>query len=136
MLHEKQFFLSCLENGPMSQRKIANRLSSRFDTSPAAVKDALLAEGLIELSHIKREGATHKLNHYFKLTGKKLVIPEGYGLKEKKPPSYSWEDGTPKSQGNAFDWSAKKCSMFSKSELAQMAQKYNNNNPITIYSRA
>jgi len=136
MLQEKQFFLSCLKDGPMSQRKLSSRFSNRYDTSPAAVKDALLADGLIELSHIKREGATHKLNHYFKLTGKKLVISNNADKKEAKPKSYVWEDGTPKSQGNAFDWSSKKCGLFTKSELAQMAQKYNNNNPITIYSRA
>jgi hypothetical protein len=136
MLQEKQFFLSCLKDGPLSQRKLANRLSNRFDTSPAAVKDALLAEGLIELSHIKREGATHKLNHYFKLTGKELVVPDSAGADKAKPKSYVWEDGTPKSQGNAFSWAGKKCGLFTKTELAQMAQKYNNNNPITIYSRA
>jgi hypothetical protein len=111
-------------------------MSNRFDTSPAAVKDALLAEGLIELSHIKREGATQKLNHYFKLTGKELVVPANTGADKAKPQSYAWEDGTPKSQGNAFDWAGKKCNLFTKTELSQMAQKYHNNHPITIYSRA
>jgi len=134
MLQEKQFFLSCLKDGPLSQRKLANRLSNRFDTSPAAVKDALLAEGLIVLSHTKREGATHKLNHYFKLTNKKLSEP--INVNKAKPQSYFWDDGTPKSQGNAFDWAGKKCALFSKAEIAHMNQKYHNNNPITIYSRA
>lgn len=109
----------------------------RFDVSPATIKDALLAEGLIELSQTKREGATHKLNHYYKLTGKKLVEQKDQIVAVKaKPRSFVWEDGTPKSQGNAFDWSNKSSSIFSKSEIAQMNQKYHNNHPITIYSRA
>jgi hypothetical protein len=132
MLQEKQFFLSCLEDGPLDQRKIANRMSRRFATSPAAVKDALLAEGLIELSFTQREGVMQKINHYFVLTGKK---PKSQKAAEKIK-SDKWEDGTLKSKGNAFDWSNKPCTMFNKSELAQMHQKYNNNNPITIYTRA
>jgi hypothetical protein len=133
MIQEKEFFLSCLKDGPMSQRKLSSRLSSRYDASPAAVKDALLDEGLIELSHTKREGATHKLNHYFKLTGKKLSKQTPV---EAVVVSDKWEDGTVKSKGNAFDWANKPCGLFNKSELAQMRQKYHNNNPITLYSRA
>lgn len=132
MLQEKQFFLKCLEDGPLCQRKIANRMSSRFDTSPAAVKDALLREGLIELAYVKREGATQKLNHYFKLTKKKLKQVEQIQVKVKNV----WEDGTPKSKGNAFDLSASTLVMFDKGEIARMTQKYNQNKPITVYSRA
>jgi hypothetical protein len=132
MLQEKQFFLKCLEEGPLCQRKIANRMSSRFDTSPAAVKDALLREGLIELAYVKREGATQKLNHYFKLTKKKLKQVEQIQVKVKDV----WEDGTPKSKNNAFDLSASTHVMFDKGEIARMTQKYNQNKPITVYSRA
>jgi hypothetical protein len=132
MLQEKQFFLSCLQYGPLDIRKISNRMRDRFDTSPAAVKDILLSEGYIELSHSKREGQTQKMNHYYKLTKKKLQL----ATKKVVPVSTVWEDGTPKSQGNAFDWSSQKCSMFSKAEIAHMNQKYHNNNPITLYSRA
>lgn len=137
MLQEKQFFLKCLENGPMSQRKISSRLSLRFNISPATVKDALLRDGLIELAYIKREGATQKLNHYYKLTGKKLI--ESSVKAEKlvtKHSSYQWDDGTPKSQGNAFDWSNTAKGMFDNREVARMTQKYHQNKPITIYSRA
>jgi hypothetical protein len=132
MLQEKQFFLSCLQDGPLDQRKIANRMSRRFATSPAAVKDALLAEGLIELSHTQRLGSTQKINHYFVLTGKKIQSKQTI----QKPWSDKWEDGTLKSTGNAFDLFSKPCTLFNKSELAQMHQKYNNKNPITIYTRA
>lgn len=133
MLQEKQYYLSCLERGPMSQRNIANRLAQRFSTSPAAIKNALMAEGLIELSHIRREGQTQKINHYYKLT-KKTLKPQ-----EQKAPvivSDKWEDGTPKSKGNAFDLSMSAKSMFDNREIARMTQKYHQNKPITIYSRA
>lgn len=133
MLQEKQFYLKCLQTGPISQRNLANRLSIRFSTSPAAVKDALLAEGLIELSHSKREGETQKINHYYKLTDKKIKHTE---VKEKPVVSDTWEDGTPKSKGNAFDLSVSSKSMFNKSEIARMTQKYHQNKPITLYSRA
>jgi len=133
MNQEKQFFLSCLKDGPLALRKISNRMRDRFETSPAGIKDVLLQEGLIELAYSKREGAMQKMNHYFKLTGKKLS--------QKTPVdtvvvSDKWEDGTVKSKGNAFDWANKPCGLFNKSELAQMRQKYHNNNPITLYSRA
>jgi len=133
MLQEKQFYLSCLERGAMSQRNIANRMGSRFSTSPALVKDVLLSEGLIQLSHTQREGQTQKINHYFMLTKKKLKPTEG------KPPvvvSDKWEDGTPKSKGNAFDLSLSTKSMFDNKEIARMTQKYHQNKPITIYTRA
>lgn len=136
MLQEKQFFLSCLAKGPDSQRRIANKMATRFSTSPAAVKNALLEEGLIEIDCIKREGAMKKLNHYYRLTDKKLQEIANAKQQDNKTQISEWEDGTPKSKGNAFDWSSKKCSLFSKMELAQMTQKYHNNQPITIYSRA
>lgn len=134
MLQEKQFYLNCLAEGPVSHRKIANRMSSRFGTSPATVKNALLQDGLIELHEKKRKGKTNKYNHYYKTTDKKLkpvilVEPEIIV-------SDTWEDGTPKSKGNAFDLSLIKKSLFDKMELARSTQKYHQNKPITIYSRA
>jgi hypothetical protein len=132
MLQEKQFYLSCLELGPVNHRCLAGRLSSRFKTSPAAIKDSLLAEGLIELAYAKREGETRKINHYYKLTNKKLNAESAKTIVV----SDKWEDGTPKSKGNAFDLSIKPCTMFSKMEIAQMNQTYHQNKPITIYSRA
>lgn len=123
----------CLEEGPMSQRKIASRMSGRFTTSPAAVKDALLRDGLIEVDCIKREGAAKKFNHYFRLTDKRFDAGSHSGVKKQQD---KWEDGTPKSKGNAFDLSTPKKSMFDKGEIARMTQKYHQNKPITIYSRA
>ena len=133
MLQEKQFFLKCLEDGPLSQRSLANRISHRYSISPAAIKESLLKDGLIELSHSKREGQTRKINYYYKLTNKKMQLPE------EKPTvvvSDKWEDGTPKSKGNAFDLSVSTKSMFDSREIARMTQTYHQNKPITIYSRA
>jgi hypothetical protein len=131
MLQEKQFFLEQLKDGPLALRKIANRMKRRFGASPASIKDVLLLEGFIVLSHTQREGAMQKINHYFMLTGKKMAVPKP------KIAVYSdtWEDGTVKSKGNAFDLSRKESTMFNKHEIAQMRQKYNNHQ-ITTYSRA
>jgi hypothetical protein len=132
MIEEKKYFLSCLQDGPLDIRKISNRMRKRFSASPAAVKDSLLEEGIIELSHTVRENQAQKINHFFVLTGKQLTEPNLIY----KPWSDKWEDGSLKSKGNAFDLSVKPCTMFSKTEIAHMNQKYHNNNPITIYSRA
>lgn len=53
---------------------------------------------------------------------------------------YTWPDGTPKSQGNAFDWRGKpsvwaKPTAAEKVALAQV-HKSSPGRPITIYSRA
>ena len=137
MLQEKQFYLKCLAEKSVSQRVIANRMSRKFSTSPAAVKNALLQEGLIVFSHVRKEGTLQKNNHYYKLTGKKLS-------NDLKPVSVTnpdyWEDGTPKSKGNAFDLSTAK-GLFNKSELAATQNKgkpHNYNGPVQViaYSRA
>ena len=132
MIEAKKYFLSCLKDGPLDIRKISNRMRKRFCESPAVVKDALLEEGLIKLSHTVRENQAQKLNHFFVLTGKQLKEPKIVH----KPWSDKWEDGTLKSRGNAFDLSAKPCTMFSKTEIAIMNQQYQNKHPITTYSRA
>jgi len=134
MLQEKQFYLKCLAEGPVSHRKVANRMAVKFQTSPAAIKNALLRDGLIELHEKKRKGQTNKYNHYYKLTDKKLMqVAE---IESEITVSDTWEDGTPKSKGNAFDLSLIKRSMFDNREVARMTQKYHQNKPITIYSRA
>ena len=134
MLQEKQFYLRCLAEGPVSHRKIANRMSAKFQTSPAAIKNALLRDGLIELHEKRRKGLTNKYNHYYKLTNKKFMqVAE---IESEIKVSDTWEDGTPKSKGNAFDLTLIKKSMFDNREVARMTQKYHQNKPITIYSRA
>lgn len=132
MLQEMRYYMECLKKPHISHRKIANRMSSRFTTSPAAVKDALLRGGYITLDYVKREGETQKYNHFFKLTGKKL----GEDIKKEEAKQIVWDDGTPKSVGNAFDWRNTKSSLYSTREIVQAQQKYNNNTYVNVYSRA
>lgn len=71
-----------------------------------------------------------KYAYYHKLTGKRFVA------KMQQLNSDVWEDGTTKSTGNAFDWRNQEQKLMSKREIGIAQQKYHNNHPITIYSRA
>lgn len=126
----KQYYLEQLKNGPVSHRLIMVRMSNRFEESPAAIKDALIKEGLIVCVKTARQG-NGKLAYYHDLTGKKFV-PE-----KTQVHSTSWEDGTAKSTGNAFDWRTKEQGIFTKQQIAQMQQKQvGNNKQVIVYSRA
>ena len=111
-------------------------MAGKFDISPALVKNELLKDGYITIAKTVRLGETQKLNFYFKLTGKKLhSAPEQRFISESQ-----WEDGTPKSRGNAFDLSTAK-GLFSKAEKAAAVNKGKPNNynaPVQViaYSRA
>ena len=130
----KQYYLDQIKKDNSPHRRIANRMAGKFDISPALVKNELLKDGYITISKTVRLGETQKLNYYFELTGKKL--------QEHKKSTFSssdtWEDGTPKSRGNAFDLSSTK-GLFNKSEIAasQNRGKPNNyNTQVIAYSRA
>ena len=136
-LAAKQFYLDQIKKDNSPHRRIANRMSRQtFGVSPALVKNELLKDGYIVIDKTVRLGETQKLNYYFKLTGKKLESVE----EVKRIYSDIWEDGTPKSRGNAFDLSIAK-GLFNKSELAASQNKgkpLNYNIPVQIiaYSRA
>ena len=118
-----------LENGPQSHRAITKRMSGKFLDSAAGIKNALIAEGVIVLVK-KVLQSNGKYAYYHKLTGKKFVA------KMQQLNSDVWEDGTTKSTGNAFDWRNQEQKLMSKREIGIAQQKYHNNHPITIYSRA
>jgi hypothetical protein len=111
-------------------------MAGKFDISPALVKNELLKDGYITIAKTVRLGETQKLNFYFNLTGKKLhSAPEQRFISDSQ-----WEDGTPKSRGNAFDISLAK-GLFNKHELASSLNKGKPNNynaPVQVitYSRA
>jgi hypothetical protein len=130
VLQAKQYYLKQLEKGPKSHRDITKRMSGKFQESPAGIKNALLAEGLIVL--VKKVLMNNgKYVYYFKRTEKPLVVQQ--------EPVYvsTWEDGTAKSKGNAFDWRNKEQRIFTKAQIAQMQQKQvGSKNPIITYSRA
>jgi hypothetical protein len=129
VLQAKIFYLNELANGPKNHRNIMKRLAPKFNVSATVIRDTLVAEGLIVL--VKKVMQSNGKNAYFyKLTGKELVASE---QQENSP---TWEDGTVKSKGNAFDWRNKEQSFMSKRDIVIAQQKYRNNNPITIYSRA
>tara|TARA_R110000868_G_scaffold182605_2_gene423637 strand:+ start:3056 stop:3373 length:318 start_codon:yes stop_codon:yes gene_type:complete len=105
-------------------------MSKRFSESPAAIKDLLVKEGLIVCVKTARQG-NGKLAYHYGLTGKKYV-PEKQSVHIK-----TWEDGTAKSTGNAFDWRTKEQAIFTKQQIAQMQQKQvGNNKQVIVYSRA
>ena len=132
----KQYYLDQIKKDNAPHRKIANRMAGKFDVSPALIKNELLEEGYIRISKVVFIKGEQKRNFYFELTGKKLGEPKEIKFK----PSNKWEDGTPKSSGNAFDLSTAK-GLFNKSELAASQNKgkpHNYNTPVQIiaYSRA
>jgi hypothetical protein len=120
---------------PDHHRRIANRLTERFDVSAAEVKDELLKDGYIKLDKVVEKGNTGKNNYYYVLTGKKFLCDD-------KPVTLNsyWPCGTRKSTGNAFDLSTAK-GLFTKSELAAASYKgsplnYNTQVQVITYSRA
>jgi hypothetical protein len=132
----KQYYLDQIKKDNSPHRRIANRMAGKFDISPALVKNELLKDGYITISKTVRLGETQKLNYYFNLTGKKLQDHK----KSTSTSNDTWEDGTPKSRGNAFDITTAK-GLFSKAEKAASQNRgkpSNYNTPVQViaYSRA
>jgi hypothetical protein len=128
VLPAKLYYLEQLKDGPVSHRTITKRMTGKYRDSASGIKDALIAEGIIVCVK-KVLQANGKYNYHHKLTGKTIVA------QKQQENSDQWDDGQAKSTGNAFDWRGPSV-VFKKQELAQLQQKYQGNNPITIYSRA
>ena len=139
MSHAKAYYLEQLKNGPVSHRIIMNRMSTRFHDSPAAIKDALVKEGYIVCVKKVLQG-NGKYAYHHQLTGKPFVAQKQQAMdvvKQDQPTDLnSWEDGTAKSTGNAFNWRNKDQAIFTKREVTIMQQNYTNHPQITVYSRA
>jgi len=124
---DKQRYLNYISKGK-SHRQIAKM--GRWTVSSSIIRDELLRDGVISEKKVKMDAAGK--NHvFYKLTGR--TVPS-------EMPRSVWEDGTPKSRGNAFDLSIAK-GLFNKSELAASQNKgkpLNYNIPIQViaYSRA
>jgi hypothetical protein len=117
-----------------------SRMSTRFRDSAADIKDALVKEGYI-LCVKKVLQKNGKYAYHHQLTGKPFVSQkhqEMYVVKQDQLTDLnSWEDGTAKSTGNAFDWRSKNQGIFTKAQIAQMQQKQVGKSfPITTFSRA
>jgi hypothetical protein len=128
VLPAKLYYLKQLENGPLSHRTITKRMTGKYLDSAAGIKDALVEDGIIVCVK-KVMQSDGKYNYHHKLTGKQFVV------QEQQFNSDVWDDGSARSKGNAFDWRGAS-SAYSKKELVHLQQKYHNNYPITIYSRA
>lgn len=133
----KLFYLDQLKLTGDHHRRIANRLTERFEVSAAQIKNELLEEGYIKLNKVVRMGETQKNNYFYVLTGKKFTEE---AQKKKIVVDAFWPCGTKKSTGNAFDLSTAK-GLFTKAEIANAVNKGKPNNynaPVQIiaYSRA
>ena len=110
MYKAKQYYLECLKKGINRHDYISKTMKKDFGVVPSEVRDALIDSGhIIQKGQIVR-GDNKKVNTYI-LTGKPLKA---------EPKEYSpfWEDGTPKSRGNAFDWQNFAVGLYTQSELA------------------
>lgn len=130
----KQFYLDQIKKDNPSHRNISSRMKNKFDASPAQIRKELLRDGYITISKTVFIPGTRKLDYYFKLVNKKLKD------ETTKEISYFWEDGTPKSQRNAFDLSTAQ-GLFTRSEIAagnNRGAPLNYNTPVQViaYSRA
>jgi hypothetical protein len=138
VLPAKLYYLEQLKDGPVSHRIIMNRMSTRFNDSPAAIKDALVAEGFIVCVKKVLQG-NGKYAYHHQLTGKPFVAQKQQAravVEQDQLIDLNWEDGTAKSTGNAFNWRNKEQGIFNKRELNIMQQNYTNHPQITVYSRA
>lgn len=125
--HDKQRYIEETLKGK-SHRQISKL--GDWSVSSSLIRDELIRDGVIVKSHTVVDKAKRSLVFYT-VTGKE--IPS-------EAPVTTWEDGTPKSRGNAFDLSIAK-GIFTKSELASVYNKgrpsnYNTPVQVIVYSRA
>lgn len=125
-LHDKQRYIEETMKGK-SHRQISKL--GNWSVSTTMIRDELLRDGVIAQSHVAFD-KTKRSVVFYTVTGKEIPV---------ETPS-TWEDGTPKSRGNAFDLSIAK-GVFTKSELASVYNKgrpsnYNTPVQVIVYSRA
>jgi hypothetical protein len=96
--------------------------------SSVEIRDSLLLEGVIVLDRTQYDPKAKRTHSFYKMAEKKTSNP------------FVWEDGTPKSRGNAFDITLTK-GLFNKAEKAASMNKgkpnnYNSTVQMIAYSRA
>lgn len=110
MFEAKQYYIDCLKKGINRHDYISKTMKRDYGVAPSDVRDSLLDSGhIIQKGQIFR-GDGKKVNTYL-WTGKPLV-------EKQVQYSHEWEDGTPKSSGNAFDWQNYARGVYTQSELA------------------
>ena len=125
---DKKRYMDEIEKGK-SHRQISK--TGVWLVSASEVRDALIADGVIIKTKTVLDKKTGKNHVYFKLSG--IEIPT---VAEQE----FWDDGTPKSRDNAFDWSREKGCLFTKQDIANARNQGRpvnyNPYPISVYARA
>jgi hypothetical protein len=139
MSHEaKQFYLDQISRKPKSNRFVEQLMMRHFPVSGIQIRTQLLEEGYIVV--VEQEAAKDgRIYSKVMATGKKLPKPE-----MEQAYSATWEDGTPKSHGNAFDWRNYGSAILNDRafRMAEMAKKNSTGTGVdarkqfTIYSRS
>lgn len=110
MYKAKLYYLECLKKGINRHDYISKTMKKDFGVVPSEIRDALIESGHIIQKGLILRGDNKRIKTYA-LTGKPL-------MKEPKKSAPFWEDGTPKSHGNAFDWQNFAVGLYTQSELA------------------
>jgi hypothetical protein len=137
------YYLERLKNGPENDKRIQNMVNAKFNVSAAAIRNKLIADGVIEL---RISGYDNKrLRNIFTVelvdaTKVKFVQePKKQKMKSIVIETH-WPEGWAKSRNNAFDWQNTAKGLFSKQELAAMQTKIKSNpafsSGVHVYSRA
>ena len=127
----KERFLECLQNGPMTYAALREKVRSKYKMADVLfIRDSLLKDGFIKEvdSYKLKDGRTMQL---FGLTEKRLENPK----------NDFWEDGSPKSRGNAFDWRSTSIGIYTRQELVNIESgrrfgAKGSRNSINVYSKA
>lgn len=118
--HE-QFYLDQIKKGTTNDATIRERFRRKFPkVDVSKVRKSLLDSGKIVL--VNKHQTSHRTYSFYD-------IP-----RQDVKQSRIWEDGTPKSFGNAFDWRN-----FAKGIATlenRLVPNLNNSNSITIYTKA
>ena len=107
MSEAKKYYIARLQSGMVRHDYISKGFKQKFGVDPSVVRDELLESGHIkEVRSVPRSDG--KLTKAYRYTG----LPSNYNNSD------TWEDGSPKSKGNAFDWQNFSKGLYTQSELA------------------
>lgn len=106
MSEAKKYYIERLKSGMVRHDYISKGFKQKFGVDPSVVRDALLESGHIqEIKAVPRSDG--KMTKAYRYTG--------FAIKKN---SDTWEDGSPRSKGNAFDWQNFATGLYTQSELS------------------
>lgn len=110
MSKAKEFYIARLKKGIVRHDYISKGLKQKFGIDPSVVRDALLDSGQIqEIKSVPRSDG--KFTKAYRYTGFSM-----------RRHSDTWDDGSPRSKGNAFDWQNFANGLYTERELASVEQ--------------